>query len=146
MQGKYKVDLGIKGLDNPFFYKRDNRSIDELSEIEKKKIESYAELQDLLNKGDYYSLCRFYAAAYVDGYTANEFGTLAVEVEIKFKDAKITYIRVGNNQNGTDNLYSFITRDKATLRRLQKFVQTDLFEKILTNQMGKEGTFIYECR
>lgn len=64
-------------------------------------------------------------------------------VEVKFKDASITYFQQFNDNGGIDKTISFIARDKKTLKRLQRFVESDLFVAILRKELGGSGSFEY---
>ena len=64
-------------------------------------------------------------------------------VEVKFKDASISYYQEFNDDGGMNKTISFIARDKKTLKRLQNFIETDLFVSILRKELGGSGSFEY---
>ena len=55
-------------------------------------------------------------------------GHFAAWLEVKFKDASISYSQKFNDNGGMDKTVEFIARDKKTLKRLQKFVAPALDE------------------
>lgn len=65
-------------------------------------------------------------------------------VEVKFKNAKIIRTTSAGFCEFKEPTicYNFIARDNATLKRLQKFVQSDTFDDILYGRLGNEGMFV----
>lgn len=70
-------------------------------------------------------------------------GHFAAWLEVKFKDASISYSQKFNDNGGMDKTVEFIARDKKTLKRLQKFVESDLFVSILRKELGGSDSFEY---
>ena len=83
-----------------------------------------------------------FALEEIEGFKINT-EDFSCAVEVKFKNARIEYHEWFNKKDGRDRNIVFIARDNATLKRLQKFVQSDLFVDILERKLGKSGTF--EC-